>query len=61
MSLLRSWLGSLPGYLWSGWGALASLFLWWQATGGAWLLLLAILSCCLPLLAVRRNPLLIKE
>lgn len=41
--------------------ALASLFLWWQATGGAWLLLLAILSCCLPLLAVRRNPLLIKE
>ncbi|MFV0457103.1 MAG: ABC transporter permease [Pseudomonas sp.] len=27
MSLLRSWLGGLPGYLWSGWGALASLFL----------------------------------
>jgi NitT/TauT family transport system permease protein len=27
MSLLRSWLTSLPGYLWSGWGALASLFL----------------------------------
>ena len=27
MSLLRSWLTSLPSYLWSGWGALASLFL----------------------------------
>ena len=27
MSLLRSWLAGLPGYLWSGWGALASLFL----------------------------------
>ncbi|MHB0818319.1 ABC transporter permease [Stutzerimonas stutzeri] len=27
MNLLRSWLGGLPGYLWSGWGALSSLFL----------------------------------
>lgn len=27
MKLLREWLGSLPGYLWGGWGALASLLL----------------------------------
>ena len=27
MTLLRAWLAALPGYLWSGWGALASLFL----------------------------------
>ncbi|MBA1263565.1 ABC transporter permease [Stutzerimonas sp. NM35] len=27
MNLLRSWLRGLPGYLWSGWGALSSLFL----------------------------------
>ncbi|ATE61079.1 ABC transporter permease [Thauera sinica] len=27
MKLLRAWLGGLPAYLWSGWGALASLFL----------------------------------
>ena len=27
MSLLRAWLASLPAYLWSGWGAIASLFL----------------------------------
>lgn len=27
MSLLRAWLAGLPAYLWSGWGALASLFL----------------------------------
>lgn len=34
MSLLRAWLGGLPAYLWSGWGALASLFLFlalWDA------------------------------
>lgn len=27
MSLLRAWLAGIPGYLWSGWGALASLLL----------------------------------
>lgn len=27
MSLLRAWLAGMPAYLWSGWGALASLFL----------------------------------
>ncbi len=27
MNLLRAWLAGLPAYLWSGWGALASLFL----------------------------------
>jgi len=27
MKLLRAWLGALPGYLWSGWGAIASLLL----------------------------------
>lgn len=27
MNLLRSWLTGIPAYLWSGWGALASLFL----------------------------------
>ena len=27
MSLLRAWFAGLPAYLWSGWGAIASLFL----------------------------------
>jgi len=27
MTLLRRWLAGIPGYLWSGWGAVASLFL----------------------------------
>ena len=27
MNLLRAWLAGLPAYLWSGWGAIASLFL----------------------------------
>jgi NitT/TauT family transport system permease protein len=27
MKLLRAWLAGIPAYLWSGWGALASLFL----------------------------------
>lgn len=27
MSLLRAWWSGIPGYLWSGWGAIASLFL----------------------------------
>ena len=27
MTLLRAWLAGLPAYLWSGWGAIASLFL----------------------------------
>lgn len=27
MTLLRRWLAGIPAYLWSGWGALASLFL----------------------------------
>jgi len=27
MSLLRAWLTGIPAYLWSGWGAIASLFL----------------------------------
>ncbi len=27
MSLLRAWLAALPAYLWSGWGAIASLLL----------------------------------
>ena len=27
MTLLRSWLATLPGYLWGGWGAIASLLL----------------------------------
>lgn len=27
MSLLRAWLSGIPAYLWSGWGAIASLFL----------------------------------
>lgn len=34
MSLLRAWLAGLPAYLWSGWGAVASLCLFlaaWQA------------------------------
>ena len=38
MKLLRAWLGALPGYLWSGWGAIASLLLGmalWEALA-AW-------------------------
>lgn len=34
MSLLRAWLAGLPAYLWSGWGAIASLLLMiavWEA------------------------------
>ncbi|HEX2530717.1 MAG TPA: ABC transporter permease subunit [Burkholderiaceae bacterium] len=34
MNMLRAWLAGLPAYLWSGWGALASLFLFlaaWEA------------------------------
>ncbi len=27
MNLLRAWLAGLPAYLWSGWGAVASLLL----------------------------------
>lgn len=27
MKLLQTWLAALPGYLWSGWGAIASLLL----------------------------------
>lgn len=27
MTLLRAWLAGIPAYLWSGWGALASLFM----------------------------------
>src|SRR5690606_37546138 len=27
LSIVRTWLASLPGYLWSGWGAVASLLL----------------------------------
>ena len=27
MSMMRAWLAGLPAYLWSGWGAMASLFL----------------------------------
>lgn len=37
MSLLRAWLAGLPGYLWSGWGAIASLFLLvalWESLAG---------------------------
>ena len=35
MSLLRAWLAGLPAYLWSGWGAIASLFLLLAAWEGA--------------------------
>lgn len=35
MSLLRAWLGGIPAYLWSGWGAVASLFLLIAAWEGA--------------------------
>lgn len=35
MSLLRAWLGGIPAYLWSGWGAVASLFLLFAAWEGA--------------------------
>jgi len=34
MTLLHRWFAGIPGYLWSGWGALASLFLFvaaWEA------------------------------
>lgn len=34
MSLLRAWLGGIPAYLWSGWGAVASLFLLFAAWEG---------------------------
>lgn len=35
MSLLRAWLAGLPAYLWSGWGAIASLLLLLAAWEGA--------------------------
>ena len=35
MNLLRAWLGGIPAYLWSGWGAVASLFLLFAAWEGA--------------------------
>ncbi len=35
MSLLRAWLAGLPAYLWSGWGAVASLLLLLAAWEGA--------------------------
>lgn len=34
MRLLRSWLAGLPAYLWSGWGAIASLLLFLAAWEG---------------------------
>ncbi|GAB1394449.1 ABC transporter permease [Rhodocyclaceae bacterium] len=39
MNLLRAWFGGMPSYLWSGWGALASLFLLvaaWEAVSLAY-------------------------
>ncbi len=42
MKLLRAWLGALPGYLWSGWGAIASLLLGmalWEALAAEGVLL----------------------
>lgn len=39
MTLLRAWLAGLPAYLWSGWGAIASLFLLlaaWEAGSAAY-------------------------
>ncbi|HNQ57625.1 MAG: ABC transporter permease [Rhodocyclaceae bacterium] len=35
MTLLRAWLAGLPAYLWSGWGAVASLLLLFAAWEGA--------------------------
>ncbi|MFA7292811.1 MAG: ABC transporter permease subunit [Rhodocyclaceae bacterium] len=35
MTLLRAWLAGIPAYLWSGWGAIASLFLLFAAWEGA--------------------------
>ncbi len=35
MTLLRAWLAGIPAYLWSGWGAIASLFLFFAAWEGA--------------------------
>ena len=35
MTLLRAWLAGIPAYLWSGWGAVASLFLLLAAWEGA--------------------------
>ncbi|MDA0190162.1 MAG: ABC transporter permease subunit [Proteobacteria bacterium] len=35
MTLLRAWLTGIPAYLWSGWGAIASLFLLLAAWEGA--------------------------
>lgn len=35
MTLLRAWLTGIPAYLWSGWGAVASLFLLLAAWEGA--------------------------
>jgi NitT/TauT family transport system permease protein len=35
MTLLRAWLAGIPAYLWSGWGAIASLFLLLAAWEGA--------------------------
>ena len=39
MNLLRAWLAGLPAYLWSGWGAIASLCLLlaaWEAVSLAY-------------------------
>lgn len=39
MNLLRAWLAGIPAYLWSGWGALASLFLLlaiWEAASAVY-------------------------
>ena len=39
MTLLRAWLAGLPAYLWSGWGAIASLCLLlaaWEAVSLAY-------------------------
>lgn len=39
MNLLRAWLVGIPAYLWSGWGAIASLFLLlaaWEAASTAY-------------------------
>ncbi|OJU87197.1 MAG: ABC transporter permease [Burkholderiales bacterium 66-5] len=39
MSLLRRWFVGIPGYLWSGWGAVSSLFLMlalWEALAAAY-------------------------
>ena len=39
MRFLRSWLGALPGYLWGGWGSVASLLLFlalWEAVANVY-------------------------